>query len=131
MTAAQELGRFAEDTVAEYLLSMGWKVIARNVRNDYDELDIVAFDTTAKPEELVIVEVRCRTVNKIQSPLESIGFRKLRTLLRASQKLTEKMNWSGFWRIDAVGITINDKNSRESWKLEHIKDITAGRTFLH
>ena len=125
MTSAQRLGRFAEDTAAEYLVSIGWKVLARNVRNNYGELDIIALDAKTQPVELVIVEVRCRTLGHIQAPLDSIGTRKLRTLLRASQEYIDDLNWSGFWRIDVIGITLQDKNTLENWELEHVRDITS------
>ncbi len=125
MTYAQELGRFAEDAAAEYLVSLGWKILGRNITNSYGEIDIAAYDTQAQPAELVIVEVRCRTIGEVQSPAASIGTRKLRTLHRASQELVDKLEWSEFWRIDAIAVTILDKHNRESWQLEHIKDITA------
>ena len=125
MTYAQELGNFAEDTAAEYLLALGWKVIDRNVKNTYGELDIIAMDTKTTPEELVIVEVRCRTIGQVQSPLDSIGSRKLRTLKKSSMEYIDDIAWEGFWRIDAIAITINTKNSLEGWELEHVKNITA------
>ena len=125
MTYAQELGKFAEDLAAEYLVSLGWKVLERNVRVDHGEIDIVALDVSEKPEELVFAEVRCRFLGEVQSPLESIGSRKLRTLLRASQELADKIDWQGFWRIDVIAVTIHDKHNRESWELEHVKDITS------
>lgn len=121
MTHAQELGRYAEDRAAEYLASIGWRVVARNVRNSCGELDIIALDPKAR--ELVIVEVRARTLGLTQSPLESVGSRKLRTLLKASRLYVEEINWTGFWRIDVVGITIKAPGD---WELEHVKDITAG-----
>ena len=121
MTQAQELGRYAEDRAAEYLASIGWRVLARNVRNKGGELDITAFDP--KAGELVIVEVRARTIGKVQGSLESVGSRKLRTLLRASRMYVEDIGWTGFWRIDAVGITIKAPGD---WELEHARDITAG-----
>ncbi len=124
MNRAHQIGQFAEDTAAEYLVSIGWRVLARNVRNSYGELDIIALDTKTQPIELVIVEVRCRTLGKIQAPLESIGSRKLRTLLRASQEYVDDLNWSGFWRIDVIGITLQEKNSLDNWELEHVKNIT-------
>ena len=122
MTEAQELGRFAEDRAAEYIVSLGWKILARNVRNDYGELDIIAADG----HELVIAEVRARTVGKIQSPADSIGSRKLRTLTRSGLEFMNDIDWDGFWRIDVIGITFHDKNDINNWELEHIKDITAG-----
>ena len=127
-TEAHRLGRFAEDKAAEYLLSLGWRVLSRNVRNQYGELDITAFDTENIPEELVIVEVRCRTIGKMQSPFDSIGPRKIRTLMRASQDYVDNLGWQGFWRIDVIGITADKKTPNHdliNWELEHIKDITS------
>ena len=126
MTRTQELGRFAEDTAAEYLVSIGWKVIKRNVRNKYGELDIVALDANTRPIELVIVEVRGRTIGKLQAPLDTIGSRKLRTLLRASQEYIDNdLGWTSFWRIDVIGITVRDKYTLEISDFEHVKDITS------
>ena len=126
MTRTQELGRFAEDTAAEYLVSIGWRVIARNVKNKYGELDIVALDTNTRPIELVIVEVRGRTIGKLQAPLDTIGSRKLRTLLRASQEYIDNdLEWTSFWRIDVIGITVRDKYTLEISDFEHVKDITS------
>ena len=126
MTRTQELGRFAEDTAAEYLVSIGWKVIKRNVRNKYGELDIVALDANTRPIELVIVEVRGRTIGKLQAPLDTIGSRKLRTLLRASQEYIDNdLEWTSFWRIDVIGITVRDKYTLEISDFEHVKDITS------
>ena len=91
MTKAQELGKFAEDIAAEYLISLGWKVLARNFKNKHGELDIIAADVSSKPEELVIVEVRCRSVGKVQSPFDSIGPRKLRTLVQSSMEFINEI----------------------------------------
>ena len=130
MTKAQELGKFAEDIAAEYLISLGWKVLARNFKNKHGELDIIATDISSKPEELVIVEVRCRSVGKVQSPFDSIGPRKLRTLVQSSMEFINEIEWEGFWRIDMVGITMKSRDDPNDWELEHLRDITAGMNFL-
>ena len=124
MIDAHTLGRYAEDLAAKYLVSIGWRVLARNVWNQYGELDIVAADMREK--DLVIVEVRCRTRNRVQGAIDSVDRRKLNALIRSSTEYVDLTGWTGFWRIDAVGITIHDKHNREKWELEHIKDITAG-----
>ncbi len=126
MTQAQSLGKFAEDIAAEYLISLGWKILARNYKLQHGELDIIALDTENKPEEIAVIEVRCRTLGKIQSPFDSIGPRKLNTLIKYSQEFINKIEWEGFWRIDIIGITMKEKNDLQSWELEHIRDITAG-----
>ena len=125
MNHAHLLGQFAEDRAAEYLLSLGWKVLNRNVRNKYGELDIIALDTSDINEELVIAEVRCRTLGLVQAPFDTIGPRKLRTLLRASQAFVDDIDWQGFWRIDVIGIVITDKSNLDSWELEHLRGITS------
>ncbi len=129
MTQAQSLGKFAEDIAAEYLISLGWKILARNCKLQHGELDIIALDTEAKPEEIAVIEVRCRTFGKIQSPFDSIGPRKLNTLIKYSREFINKIEWEGFWRIDIIGITMKEKNDLQSWELEHIRDITAGMNF--
>ncbi len=122
MIDAHTLGRLAEDLAAKYLVAIGWRVLARNVRNQYGELDIVAADVKAK--DLVIVEVRCRTKNKIQDAIDSISYRKMRALLRASNEYIDAINWLGFWRIDLIAVTIDEKDNLENWELQHVKDIT-------
>ena len=126
MTKAQELGKFAEDKAADYVLSLGWKVLARNVRNQYGEIDIASVDD----KELVIVEVRCRTLGKVQSPLDSIGPKKLNSIVKASREFINSIDWPDFWRIDVIGITINDKAKVHDWELTHIKDITGGMNIM-
>ena len=130
MTKAQELGQFAEDRAADYVISLGWKVIARNVKINVDnvrgEIDIAAIDNES---ELVIIEVRCRTLGKIQSPLDSVGTRKLHALVKAAMVFVNDLGWEKFWRIDIIGITLNEKQDLNDWTLEHVRDITAGTNF--
>lgn len=117
------LGRYAEDLAAKYLVSIGWRVLARNVRNQYGELDIVAADY--KEKDLVIVEVRCRTKNKIQDAIDSIDRRKFYALFKASNEYIDSINWPGFWRIDLIAVTIDTRGSLNDWTIEHVKNITA------
>ena len=125
MNDAHRLGRLAEDLAAKYLVAIGWKIVIRNVRDQYGELDIVAFDPKESPQELVIVEVRCRTRNKVQDAYDSIDRRKMRALLRASEEYIDCIGWEGFWRIDLIAITVEPRGSLEDWSLEHVKNITA------
>ena len=125
MIDSQKLGRYAEDLAAKYLVSLGWKILVRNVRDQYGELDIVAFDPKDIPQELVIVEVRCRTRNNVQDAIDSVYRRKMRALLRASEEYVDCIGWEGFWRIDLIAVTIDTKGSLEDWTLEHVRNITA------
>ena len=124
MREPAELGRKAEERAAAYAASLGWRVLARNVTNRYGELDIVAMDDAEN--ELVVIEVRYRTIGDVQSPLDSVGPRKLRTLINAGRALVNDIGWTGFWRIDLVGVTADRFAPESQWRLEHIKDITRG-----
>ena len=128
MTEAQVLGQFAEDKAADYILSLGWKILSRNVHNQYGEIDIIAVDNDNK--DLVIVEVRCRTLGKVQAPLESIGPKKLNSLVKASREFINSIDWPDFWRIDVIGITINNQSELQDWELEHFKNITEGMNIM-
>ena len=125
MSRHLELGKRAEDLAAAYIEKLGWRLLSRNAANKLGELDIVALD--GAENELVVVEVRYRTCGEMQSPAESIGPKKLRTLVNAGRVYVDQINWSGPWRIDLVGVTASFNEPMESWKLEHLKDITGGQ----
>lgn len=119
-----DLGRRAETLAAAYVENLGWRLLDRNYFCALGELDIVALDK--KENELVIVEVRYRTVGETQSPADSIGPKKLRALVNAGRVYVEKIDWTGPWRIDLIGITAAHGKSEEHWHVEHIEDITGG-----
>ena len=68
MSHKQRIGKWCEDTAAEYLTQRGHEIIARNVRTPYGEIDIVAkqIDVT------IFVEVKNRTSNIMGLPEEVI-----------------------------------------------------------
>jgi putative endonuclease len=75
--ARQELGRTAEDLVAERLERAGWTLVARNARTAdvRGELDLIALDGAA----LVFVEVKARRTGSLggpETPALAVGARK-------------------------------------------------------
>ncbi|MGQ9826030.1 MAG: YraN family protein [Desulfotomaculales bacterium] len=68
----RDLGRQGEEAAASYLEERGYRVLARNYRCRFGEIDLIAFDG----EVLVFVEVRCRTSGRFGLPEESILWRK-------------------------------------------------------
>ena len=119
-----ELGRKAEDLAAGLVEKWGWRILSRNFSCKLGELDIVAMDEGEK--ELVVVEVRYRTFGDVQSPADSIGPKKLRTLVNAGRVYVNDMEWPGPWRVDLVGITARPREPSERWQVEHIENITDG-----
>ena len=101
-----------EDKACEYLKKLGFKIIERNFRKGYGEIDIVAIDPSEKEGKiLVFVEVKTRTSNSYGSPLEAITYWKLRTLIHTAQyyKMTHRNLPEGL-RIDVVSVILSGKN---------------------
>lgn len=114
-----ELGRSGEELAARLLERRGWKIVGRNVRVRYGELDIVAMDK----DEMVFVEVRLRTVGLMMPPEASVGPAKIKKLIRAARRYVEAARYDGNWRIDVVAITV-DRDGTPS--AEIFSDITMG-----
>ncbi len=103
------LGSVGEDAAASHLLSRGWKLIERNARTRYGEIDIVGRDAAA----LVFVEVKARRgagPAAAEMALESVRARKqiqIRRLARAW--LAERRDQPGFAeiRFDVIGISVD------------------------
>lgn len=114
-----ELGAKGEDDAAAWLAARGWRIRARNIRRGHGELDIAAMDG----DELVIVEVRSRTIGEMQPPELSVGPRKLRKLIKAAKKYVASIRYDGIWRIDVVAVTYARGGETH---IELFSDITMG-----
>ncbi len=112
----RELGRWAEDLASKYLGEKGFRVLARNLRLRTGEVDLVCLDG----DELVFVEVRCRTDNPFQGALESVGPRKMRKVLLCARSCVEMWDFCGNWRVDVVAITVCRDGS---YRVEHLVDV--------
>lgn len=120
MKISNPLARKGEDLASDYLRKKGYRIIERNFRKGYGEIDIVAVFKNI----LVFVEVKTRTSNNFGTPFESITPWKLNTLLKTAQfyklnnpKLPEAL------RMDAISVTINRFNAVA--EIEHIENISG------
>jgi putative endonuclease len=115
-------GKKGEDLATEYLKKQGYKIIERNFKGRYGEIDIIALDHSTKPETLVFIEVKTRSSNQFGSPLEAITPWKLKAVTRTAEyyKLTHS-NLPDRMRIDAVGIDLTKQNNQ----IELVNNISA------
>ncbi|MFO7273824.1 MAG: YraN family protein [Symbiobacteriaceae bacterium] len=74
----RQVGREGEEAAVRYLTSLGYRVIARNVRFRSGEIDVVARDG----DVLVFVEVKTRRGRGFGSPGEAVTGAKQRRLVR-------------------------------------------------
>lgn len=114
----QALGAEGEALATAYLEARGYRILARNWRCRYGELDIVARDG----EAVVAIEVKTRSGEGYGSPLEAITARKSSRLRRL---LLEWARANGArrapLRVDAVGITLRPGASP---RIEHVRGIS-------
>lgn len=109
----QMIGQWAEDLASSFLSSQGLRIIARNVRERFSELDLVCRDG----RELVFVEVRCRSKNGIMAAEETLGRHKWQRLCRGAELYTLKNKWNGSWRIDLISVNVD----YDKWHLKWLR----------
>lgn len=75
------LGQAGESQAVQYLQRSGYRVVARNVRARFGEIDVVAWDGRA----LCFVEVKSRTSRRFGLPEEALTAWKRQRLIRLAQ----------------------------------------------
>jgi len=112
------LGDAGEELAAEHLVRRGFRILERNYRTRWGELDIVAFDG----ETLAFVEVKSRRAAAGRTPFESVHTRKREQVRRmAASWLSDRPGrpFASALRFDAIGITF-DRSGR-LLGLEHLE----------
>lgn len=144
MTFKSEIGKFGEDLAYEYLVKQNYKIIDRNFRKPWGELDIIAM---AQDKTLVFVEVKTmrqcgntatnEAMNKAAAqnlgeprpnlilgrelnPEDNLTAAKLKKLQRTASlyaSFNEKLvNEEKGWRIDLIAIALeNGKEPEIKW----------------
>jgi len=112
MTYKSQLGKFGEDIACDFLLENGYKIIERNFRRPWGELDIVA---KAPDKTLTFVEVK--TVRKFDgglNPEDQLTQSKLQKLKRTAGLYaghrTELIDERKGWRIDLLALAVENGN---------------------
>lgn len=89
-------GNIAEERACEYLVSLGYRIIDRNVYNRFGEIDIIAL----KSNVLHFVEVKSGTT--YESAVNNITRSKLQKLTRTIQTYQQQKKLNGDFCIDAL-----------------------------
>ncbi|HVT00774.1 MAG TPA: YraN family protein [Patescibacteria group bacterium] len=120
MKIANKTGVLGEDIAVDYLKKKGYKIIERNFRKKYEEIDIISI----KDKTLVFIEVKTRKSTAFGTPFEAIAPWKLKHLVQLAQfyKITHK-NLPEDMRIDAIGVKFNGESLESIEHLENIMDI--------
>lgn len=114
MTRA-EIGALGEQLAAEHLEARGLRVLTRNWRCRYGELDLVAADART----VVFVEVKTRTSDRCGGVAEAVTPAKVRRLRRLAGLwlAAQDTSWAVI-RIDVVGVRVGRRRTPEITHLQ-------------
>lgn len=115
MQSKIELGQYGEQLAVDFLLKQKYKIIKRNWRCHYGELDIVAQEN----DVLCFVEVRTKTNVEYGSPFETITQTKQRKLIQLAQEYIQENDCEEQdARFDVMAVDLTDNLA----KVEIIKN---------
>lgn len=122
----KQTGNKGERAAAELLEQKGYEILARNYRNKWGEIDVVASIkyqvSDRKTEEYrVFVEVKTKTGEQYGEPWEMIDEHKLHKVENMGHLWCEEMGWKGLCRIDVVGVWLNESGEVE--RIEHWENV--------
>ncbi len=121
LTRAQ-LGAVGEALAVDYLTRMGLRIVARNWRCRYGELDVIACDDASRT--VLFVEVKTRTGDGYGGLAYAVTPRKVRRLRRLAGLWLagQQASWAAI-RIDVIGVRIGPKTSRRTPEITHLQGI--------
>lgn len=99
-------GRSGEEKAAKHLKKLGYRIIEKNFKTKFGEIDIIAEDG----EYLVFVEVKTRTSSRFANPEDYVDERKQRKILKSAQIYLLKYSLNERkCRFDVVSVSDTDK----------------------
>jgi putative endonuclease len=105
------LGQAGESLAADTLQQQGYKVLTRNYRTPYGEVDLIAKDG----DTLVFLEVKLRRSEFFGPPQAAVNTAKQRHLIRAAQYYLSRQGTADIkFRFDVVAITLSGRQPQIS-----------------
>lgn len=98
----KKLGAVGEELAAQFLISKGYRILVRNLKSRYGEIDILAADG----QTAVIVEVKTKTNAVYGAPVEMVNRQKQRKLQVLAMDLANQHQLVDY-RIDVVAIDLS------------------------
>ncbi|MCL5675560.1 MAG: YraN family protein [Patescibacteria group bacterium] len=108
----QNIGRIGEKRAEEYYIKQGFKVLFRNFRTPFGEIDLIV----SRNNLTVFVEVKCRISTNFGYPEEYINKRKLNKIKKGVQFYALK-NESRDLRIDVVSVILSADGEVKDWQV--------------
>ncbi len=118
----KRLGAFGEGLAQDYLKSQGYKIIDKNFRCCFGEVDIVAEDNNS----IVFIEVKTRSSLAFGTPKDAISMKKKTSLTKVASAYLKKSELTHrSARFDVVSILITDKEGAKIELIKNAFDLTS------
>lgn len=121
-TDKQIIGKQGEEISCVYLVEKGYKILDRNFRKPWGEIDIIA----EKPDKtLVFVEVKTIKIGSCQgiSPEDQLSTPKLQKMRKMAEffaNSNEKLIGKSSWQIDLLAIEVREE---KHFNIRHYENI--------
>lgn len=112
----KDKGKIGEEIAEKYLKGNGYKIIEKNFRTRFGEIDIIC----EKNLNLIFIEVRTKRESSFILPEESLTKKKIEKLKKvALEFISSQCKKYKEIKFEFIGIEFY---SKESYKINHIKD---------
>jgi|TARA_R110002096_G_scaffold194356_6_gene376517 putative endonuclease len=105
------LGVLGEEIALDFLRQRGFRLLERNYRNRFGEIDLVMQDDGF----IVFVEVRLRSSTNFGGALDSIDYHKRSKLIKCAQHYIANDSGRNDFRFDVVAISPNKTRHEIQW----------------
>ncbi|MDO8669625.1 MAG: YraN family protein [Candidatus Buchananbacteria bacterium] len=114
-----KIGRLGEDLAGQFLENNGYKIVDKNFRTRYGEIDLIARGA----DEILFLEVKTRSSALYGYPEQAVDAKKISHLLGAAKIYLRIKNLNIFWRLDIISVEIAGNGE---FKIKWFKDISGG-----
>ena len=95
----QRVGRWGEEAAVTFLSQRGYKILSRNARTPYGEIDIIA----KQGDMTIFIEVKTLTSSRNLFPEQNVTARKREHMLACAECYAAE-NSIDHWQIDVVAV---------------------------
>lgn len=126
--SGEAIGKLGEDLACQFLSKKNYKILERNYRRPWGEIDIVC---RAPDATLVFVEVKTMKIRDTESlsPEDNMSSHKIAKFRRAAEAFAHAneglVNLTSGWRIDLIAVDMPEllTNTTKNVTIRHYKNI--------
>ena len=109
-------GKCGEEIAAEFFEKQGIKIIAKNYRTKFGEIDLIGFDKST----IIFIEVKLRSNDNFGSPVEAVTQAKLKRIYNSALWYISEHKSNYDYRFDVIAI--RKDNIKRCYHLEWFKN---------